>query len=140
MEDKAVMSFVMSESGQSQTQNMELTQSGFGPGTWAMASMDLQKDMKIRLAPFYSPKGNAIAGRDFARALRQENYKAGGKKFKAWVVEAVASLSNSRVQHRYLTDQPPYYLGTESIDLDGGENRTFMKLASFEYLDNTAGK
>lgn len=134
MEDKAVMSFVMSETGQAQNQNMPLTQPGFGPGSWVMACMDLKKDMKIRLDPFYSPRGNAIAGRDFARALAQKEYKAAGKKFNAWAVETAAGLASARVQHRYLIAEPPYYLGTESVDIETNEKRDFMRLQSFEYL------
>mgnify|MGYP005726075741 CR=1 FL=1 len=134
MEKNAMVSFVMSETGQSQNQNTEISQPGFGPGSWAMACMELKKDMKIRLDPFYSPRGNTIAGRDFARVLQQDNYTGGGNTFKAWVVETVASLSGSRVQQRYLIAEPPYYLGTESVNLETGEKKDFMRLQTFEYL------
>ncbi len=133
--DSQVVTMVTSSSGQSQTRKQQMNGAGFGPGTWAMACMDLKKGKRIRLAPVYSPPGNAITGRPFAQVLRRETYTSGkGESYEAWVIETMYGLASSRVQHSFLAPRPPYFLGTNSIDLNNGESKVFMQLQSFEYL------
>lgn len=139
MEDKMVLTMVTSEDGNANVETMPTSARGFGPGTWVMACMDLKKDLKIRLDPHFSPAGNAVSGMKFARIIGQKSYKdASGKKYNAWVAEAMWGLSNAKVIHRYLIDKPPYYLGTDSINLDSGEKKEFARLTEFSFLGTSS--
>lgn len=134
MEDKMVMTMVTSEDGSAKVQTMPTSTRGFGPGTWVMACMDLKKDLKIRLDPHFSPPGNAVSGMRFARIIGRKTYKdKNGKEYDAWVAEAMWGLSNAKVVHRYLIDRAPYVLGVDSVNLESGEVKEFMRLTEFSY-------
>ena len=58
-----------------------------------------------------------------------------GEKYQSWVVETSQNLASPRVSHIHLIDRPPYYLGTETVDLETGERKRFVWLRSAELLD-----
>jgi len=134
LENKLILTAVTSEDGSANVQTMPTSADGFGPGAWVMACMKLKKDLKVRLDPLYSRPGNAVSGMRFARIIGRESYTDGtGKKYDAWIAEAMWGLSNAKVLHLYLIDQPPYYLGTDSINLESGESNEFMRLTEFSH-------
>ena len=105
---------------------------GFGPGTWVMASMDLEADARIHLNPYHSPEAtNIVSASSYGRVLGQKTIVDGsGGEHTAWVVETGGyySASNPKLQHLYLIDRPPYYLGTENVHLDTGERSRYVWL------------
>lgn len=108
---------------------METNKPGFGPNAWVMASMQLKKGMKINLSPAYSLRGNSLTSATYGHIVGQKQFTDGsGKKHKAWVLETSRNLSTPRVSHVYLIDKPPYYLGTETVNLDSGERNKFVWL------------
>ena len=69
---------------------------------------------------------------------RQHEYPAShspGVEHQAWVLETSRNFSSPRVSHIYLIDRPPYYLGTETVNLDTGERKQFVWLRSVELLE-----
>lgn len=104
---------------------------GFGPNAWVMASMNLSKGLKINLSPMYSSQRNPLTPATYGHIISQESFTDGsGKKHKSWVLETGRNLSNPLVAQIYLTDQPPYYLGNETVNLDTGERKKFTWLRS----------
>ena len=106
---------------------------GFGPGSWVMASMDLKDDLKIRLAPYYSPQANPISQTSYGRVLEKRTMVDGsGQEHEAWVVEAPGwyGPTSPKVLRLYLKSAPPYYLGTETFDYDTDEASRFVWLRS----------
>lgn len=109
---------------------------GFGPNTWTMASMDLKTGLKISLAPIYSPKANSLTTYRYGHIVKKETFTDGsGKKYNSWVLETSGNLSSPRVSHVHLIDRPPYYLGTETVNLDTGERKPFTWLKNVTLLD-----
>ena len=134
--DKMVINSVTTETGEHQFQPVEISLPGFGPGSWVIANMDLQADMKIRLDPVYSPRANALTGfTQIGYVVGQEPYTdLSGTTYEAWMVEHTSNLANASVARRPMIDRPPYVLGTEIVNLDTGEKRDSMRLIAFEYL------
>ena len=128
---------VVTDEQQYQPQKMKIGSPGFGPNAWVMASMELKKDLKISLSPTYSPRGNSLTSATYGHVLGRETFTDGsGKKHKSWVLETSRNLASPRVSHIYLTERPPYYLGTETVNLDTGERKKFVWLRSIQLLDN----
>lgn len=108
---------------------------GFGPGPWALGSLDLKEGAKIRLDPFVSPAGNIFGIRDGVVKGRRQFRDLSGKTHSAWLLERGGNLSSSRMGQIYVTEQPPYFLARFSVDLDSGEETRGVRLKSFQYLD-----
>ena len=135
--DKLLFSMVTTDTQQLMPQSLETDKAGFGPGCWVMASMKLKDDLKINLAPYYSPKANPISQSDYGRVIGRQTMEDGsGGSHQAWVVETSGyfSLSSPKVLQIYLQEQPPYYLGTEIVNLDDGERKRYVWLRSFQQM------
>ncbi len=111
---------------------LRTNQPGFGPAAWAMASMKLRKGLKIKLGP-------VVGGRDplsmvtFGHVIGKGKFVDGsGNETQAWIVESSSSMVTQMVRRVYLIDKPPYYLGTESVDLDSGKRKKFVWLRNVE--------
>ncbi len=136
LDDKLVLNSVTTETGAHQFQPMETTLPGFGPGSWVMASMDLEQGMKIRLDPVYSPRSNPLTGFTHTGYVAgQESYTdLSGRTYDAWMIEHTGNLASASVARRPMVDHPPYLLGTEIVNLETGDRRDSMRLITFEYL------
>ena len=136
--DKLYLNSVVSNSDARDTQVMETSAPGFGPGTWIMANADLSDGKKVRLDPMYSPRANAITGfANIAHVVGSEafTYPDGSSK-KAWILEHATNPTSAFVVQRPVVDQPPYLLGSRSVNLDTGESSVRMKLVDFQLLGN----
>ena len=129
-------SMILTEAQSLEPRSMETDEVGFGPGTWAIACMDLESGKKIKLGPFFSPGGNTLTSTQNGHVLGQKDVEdSSGNSYKAWQVETSRNPASPRVSHLYLIDQPPYYLGTESVNLETGERTRFAWLRSFQELE-----
>ena len=127
--DMAYLSRITTDTQKLQSEKAPLKTPGFGPNAWVMASMELKKGVKISLGPSYSPPGNSLTSASYGHIVSQDTFTDGsGKKYKSWVLETSRNLSSPRVSHVHLIDRPPYYLGTETVNLDTGERRPFVWL------------
>ena len=134
--NKGYLSQVMTKSQKLMPNQMDLKGPGFGPTTWIMASMPLKPGLKIRLAPSYSPPGNPLTSARYAHVVRKSTFEdSSGRKYSSWIVETSRNFSTPRVSHIHLTDRPPYYLGTETVDLETKERRRFVWLRSTTEFD-----
>ena len=119
-----------------QSRKIATNKLGFGPNTWVLASMNLKKGLKIKLAPVYSPRANSLTSYTYGHIVRKGTFTDGsGKKYKSWVMETSRNFSSPKVSHVHLIDRPPYYLGTETVNLDTGERKPFTWLKSLKLLD-----
>lgn len=134
----AKMNAVTTQTGEINVQQMDVTQSGFGPGTWVMANMPLEEGLGIRLDPFYSAKPNPLAGFvALGFATGQESFVSkNGVEFTAWAVDYTSNLQSPVMLRRYLVDSPPYNLGTVRVDLDSGETSDALRLIDFTLFDH----
>ena len=134
--EKISMSRVMTGDGKHEARNVPTKAPGFGPNAWVMASMGLKKGLKISLAPVYSPRGNSLTSATYGHIVGTGSFVDGsGKKHQSWILETSRNLSSPRVSHVHLIDRPPYYLGTETVNLDTGERRKFVWLRSVSMLE-----
>lgn len=104
---------------------------GFGPGSWAMASMDLKPGARIRLDPYYSPQANPISLSSYGRVLGEKTIEdAAGNPHRSWVVETSGwyGPSSPKALRLHLDDHPPYLLGIETYDHDADEAKRFVWL------------
>lgn len=116
---------------------METDKIGFGPNAWVMASMNLSKGLKINLSPAFSLRGNSLTSATYGHIVGQKEFTDGsGKKHKAWVLETSRNLATPRVSHVYLINKPPYYLGTETVDLATKERKKFVWLNNVQLFKN----
>ncbi len=114
-----------------QPKKVPIAQAGFGPGSWVMASMKLENDLKINLAPYYSPQANPISQSSYGLVVDRKTVTDGsGEQHDAWVVETPGwyGPGSPKVLQLHLKDTPPYYLGTEIFNHDTGERRRFVWL------------
>ncbi len=134
--DKLILNSVVSDSDARDTQIMETSTPGFGPGTWVMANLDLSEGRKIRLDPMYSPRANAVTGyAPFAIVVGKQKFVyPDGSQHDAWILEHATNPTSATVTRRPVIGRPPYLLGTESVNLDTGERTTTMKLVEFQNL------
>lgn len=138
--NEALIGSIMTESQEFRPQKQEIPGPGFGPTAWVIASMPLKKDLEINLAPCYSPRGNVLTSSTSGRVLGKSTFEDGSRKeYSAWVFEAPRSLDSPRVSHVYVIDRPPYYLGTETVDLDTGERKPFVWLRSIQTFEREEG-
>lgn len=111
---------------------------GFGPSAWAMASSGLRKGKKIKLSPVYSPQANPLTEIYAGHVLDKTKFTDGnGNEHEVFVLETTKSFTNSKVKHLYLSNKPPYYFGTETVDLDTGERKRFVWLRDFEMMNQS---
>ncbi len=132
-ENEVLLSQVETESQTIRPQKLPKSADGFGPGAWVMAAMDLEKDQKIRLAPYYSPQANPISQSSYGRVVgRRVMTDGSGAPHEAWVVETPGwyGPSSPKVLRLYLKKSPPYYLGTETFNYDTEETSRFVWLRS----------
>ena len=128
---------IMTKTQKLQSRKMATNKMGFGPNTWVMASMNLKKGLKISLAPIYTPRANSLTTYTYGHIVKKSTFTDGsGKKYKSWVMETSRNLSSPKVSHVHLIDRPPYYLGTETVNLDTGERKPFAWLKSVKLFDN----
>ena len=133
--DSIYMSMVTTDTQKLEPKKMKTDKPGFGPNAWVMASMNLRQGMKINLAPTYSPRGNSLTSATYGHIVSRGSFTAGsGMKYQSWVLETSRNLSTPRVSHIHLIDRPPYYLGTETVDLATGERKPFVWLRSVDML------
>lgn len=138
LDDKVTVNRITTETGEHQFQAPPTDAPGFGPGSWVIANSALETGKKIRLDPVYSPRSNALTGfTAIGYVAGQETYTdLSGNTYQAWMVQHSSNLTNPYIVRRSMINEPPYLLGTESIDLDTGDKRRYsMHLMSFEYLD-----
>lgn len=134
--DVVSVSMVTTDTQELAPQRMETSQRAFGPGVWVMASMKLEQGKKINLGPFVSPQGNVLTSTTFGHVVgRRAFVSAGGQTYDAWVIETSRNPSSPKVSHVYVTQQPPYYLGTETVDLDTGERKRFTWLRAAQLFN-----
>ncbi len=133
----AYQSKITTDTQQIRRDNKKYNKPGFGPSAWALASSGLRKGKKIKLTKPYSPTANPLTETYAGHILETKTITDGsGKQHKAWVLETTKSFTSSKVKHLYLIDKPPYYLGTETVDLDTGERKKFIWLRHTENLKN----
>lgn len=134
--EKIHLNMVLTAEQTHQSQTIPAPAPGFGPAVWALASAKLAPDAKLRLAPLYSREGaNVLSTASYGRVAGRERVTdANGVSYEAWVVETggVIAPSSPRLKRLFLTPQPPYYLGTENVDLDTGETNRSVWLNSFQ--------
>ncbi len=136
MPDTILLSQITTDTQKLAPQKMKTDKPGFGPNAWVMASMKLHEGLKINLAPTYSPRGNSLTSATYGHIVNKGSFADGsGQEHSAWVLETSRNLSTSRVSHIHLIDRPPYYLGTETVDLETGERKPFVWLRGVEMLD-----
>ena len=137
MDDKIAFNQLTTDTGDNKFQAAEGRPPGFGPGSWVIASLDLQPGQKIRLAPLYSPQANPLTGfSTIGYVVGQTTYTSqAGTDYEAWMVDHTGNLSSPRVGRRYLINRPPYYLGTDRVNLDTGENKYSIRLVDFSFLN-----
>jgi len=136
-EDAVSLNMITTDTQTLETKKIETSDPGFGPSAWVMASMNLRKGLKINLSPFFSPPATSLASTRLGYVVGQEDFEEGsGKNHEAWVIETSRNPSTPRVSHVYLIDRPPYYLGTETVDLDTRERKRFVWLRGFEKLED----
>ena len=134
--DEIFLSRITTDAQKLEPQKMKTDKPGFGPNAWVMASMNLRKGLKIMLSPTYSPRGNSLTSATYGHIVSKGTFTDGsGKKYQAWVLETSRNLSSPRVSHIHLIDRPPYYLGTETVNLDTGGRKRFVWLRSVKLLD-----
>lgn len=142
--EEILLNMVTTDTQKLTPQRHEISAPGFGPGTWVMASMDLEAETRIRLAPYYSPEAtNLVSASSYGRVLGSQSITDGsGGEHAAWVVETGGyySPSNPKVQHLYLIDRPPYYLGTENVHLETGDRSRFVWLREVQLLGDESGQ
>ncbi len=113
---------------------MSTRQLGFGPTTWAMASSKLSAGQKLNLGPTLT-SGNSLTSTSYGHVVGKSKFKDGnGNEIRAWVVETSKNLVSPKVSHVYLSDKPPYYLGTETVDLVTGDRSKFVWLDNVQML------
>ena len=136
MPDTVLLSQVITDTQKLKPDKIETDRPGFGPNAWVMASMDLREGLKINLAPAYSPQGNSLTSATYGHIVGKGPFVDGsGKTYQAWVLETSRNLATPRVHHVHLVDRPPYYLGTETVDLETGERKKFVWLRGVELLN-----
>lgn len=136
--DAILVSGVMTSSQKLKTEKQVTKEPGMGPTAWALANSGLFKGKKIKLAPTYSPKGNPLTAENTGYIKKKQDFVDGtGKKHEAWILETTNSWSSSTVKHVHLTSKPPYYLGTEKVNLDTGDRKPFVWLRFVDLLNNS---
>lgn len=134
--DAAYINSVMTKTQKLQPEKMRDVQPGFGPSAWVLASMGLRQGRKMKLAPTYSPEGNPLTAVYAGHIAGNETFTDGaGTEHEAWVLETTKSFSSPMIKRVYLIDQPPYYLGTESVNLDTGERKRFVWLRTVDLFE-----
>lgn len=137
--DKAVLiSSVNTDTQTLQPQKAPTGQPGFGPGSWVMASMKLEKGLRINLAPYYSPQANPISQSSYGQVIDRTTLTDGsGSEHDAWVVETSGwyGLDSPKVLRLFLKPTPPYYLGTEIYNHDTGERKRFAWLRTTQMME-----
>jgi hypothetical protein len=93
---------------------------------------------RFRLEPTYSPQANPLSPGAFGRVIGQETFTdLAGADHDAWVYETISNLTNERSSRHYVINQPPYYLGTASWNLETDEERNrFVWLQNFRRLED----
>ncbi len=137
MAQQANKAMVMTTSNEVSSDSEQLNGPGFGPGSWAMANMPLQAGMKINLQPYYSPQANVLATKFYAIVTGQEMMTdLSGQQHQAWVLESsdYFSLASPKMRKMYLTDRPPYYLGSYTVNLETGETTPYVVLRDVTLL------
>ena len=133
--DEGVVTRVDSAAGESQSETVPLGGPGFGPGAWALASMDLEPGRKIRLDPIHSPP-TTILGARFGHVVGPTQFvDVSGNSHEAVLVESPGRASSPRVTRYYLVDRPPYLLARFSFDNESGKEFRGTRLVSFTALD-----
>lgn len=136
--DRVVASMVTSATPSLQPRIIETSAPGFGPTTWAFAALDLNAGDRVRLDPALSPGGNPLSPASFGRMLGRETFTdLSGRAFPdSSVIETVTNMANERSLHVFVRNEPPYYLGTASWNMDTDRERNkFVWLKDFMYLD-----
>ena len=133
--DTGMGTMVMTDAGTSQIREFPKGAVGFGPGPWAIGSLDLTEGAKIRLDPFTSPAANIFGIRSGIVAGRREFTDVSGKSHAGWLLEDGGNLASSRMTQIYVTDRPPYFLARFSVDLDSGEETRGIRLMKFQFLE-----
>ena len=133
--DTGMGTMITTESGTSQTREFPKGAVGFGPGPWALGSLDLKEGARIRLDPFISPAANIFGTRSGIVKGRREFTDLSGKSHTGWLLESGGKLASSRMGQIYVTDQPPYLLARFSVDLDSGKETRGVRLKKFQYLE-----
>ncbi|MDA8016704.1 MAG: hypothetical protein MPN21_04575 [Thermoanaerobaculia bacterium] len=129
--DHVYVSQVMTLEQELKPQKIPTDRAGFGPGAWAMASMDLAVGTKIRLDPYYSPQANPISQTNYGHVIEKRTITDGSNgSHEAWVLETSGwyGPSSPKVLRLLLKDQPPYLLGIETFHHDTGEAKPFLWL------------
>jgi len=137
--DKIVGSMVTTAAPALEPRVVDTSEPGFGPLTWAIANLDVTAGQKVRLGPSGSPTGNPLSPASFGHVLRQETFTdLKGREFdNAWLTEMVTSLTNERAYRVFTRNEPPYFLGTASWNVDtDAERYKFVWLTEFTYLED----
>ena len=75
--------------------------------------------VKISLSPCYSASWSPLTSAKYGHIVRKSEFIDGsGKKHQGWILETTQAPSSPKVSHIHLIDRPPYYLGTETVNLD----------------------
>jgi hypothetical protein len=136
MPDTILFSQITTDTQTLEPQKMKTDKPGFGPGAWVMASMKLREGLKINLSPYYSLRGNSLTSATYGHIVSKGPFIDGsGKEHQAWVLETSRNFSSPKVSHIHLIERPPYYLGTETVNLETGERKPFVWLRSVELLE-----
>ncbi len=133
--DTGMGTMITTDAGTSETREFPKGAVGFGPGPWALGSLDLKDGAKIRLDPFASPAANILGTRSGIVKGRREFTDLSGQSHAGWLLESGGNLSSSRMAQIYITDRPPYLLARFSVDLDSGEETKGLRLKTFQYLN-----
>ncbi len=137
-EEAVLVSNVLTDTQELEPLKIPTDQPAFGPGSWVMASRQLETGLKINLSPYYSPQANPISQSSYREVVDREMITDGsGTEHQAWVVETSGwySLESPKVLQLYLKDTPPYYLGTEIFNYDSGERKRFVWLRSTQLME-----
>ncbi len=137
MAEQVNKAMIMTTSNEVSSDSEKVTERGFGPGSWVMANMPLKTGMKINLQPYYSPQANVLASKFYAIVKGQEVMTdLSGQQHQAWVLESsdYFSLASPKVRKMYLSDQPPYYLGSYTVNLASEEETPYVVLRDVTLL------
>lgn len=136
-DDKVAMTMVDTENSTAMPRSQPIQSPGFGPGNWAMAAMDLRQGLKIKLGPYYSPRANPLTFDNYGYVTAQDVLiDKNRNRYSPWVVQTMGNYDpgDPRIRQILITQDPPYYLGTETVNLDTGERTPFVTLQTFEFL------
>ena len=134
LKDKVVATMVTTDQGVSEKREIPVSVPGFGaPAPWLLASLDLEKDQKIRFAPAFSIGLGAFSAKAPFRVVGKERVKSvNGTTSEAWILESIANLTSPWVTQNAIIDKPPYLIRRVSINHDSGEKKTSLELIDFQ--------